>query len=310
MEQIIKYSDLNREEEGFVADPFLVVEDSEIFVFFEIYEELTEGTTQLIGVGRLKNSLEVEFLGPVLQSSKYDFSFPFTFQYKGKYYLLPEISTPSDPNPPLRLYVSDDFPLNWNLYSEWEISGWDPVVFPYNDKRFLICSSRSTVNLYYSDSPVNGNWTLHPESPIANSSKLRRMGGRPLETDGKLYLFYQDCYWHYGEMVRCCEVVDLSGENFAQREIPEVSPIISGQYNHDWNHRGMHHIDIRLDDGFSIVDGRDKKDWSIGYIKNRELKRLTPSPGELKFHRKLSRYKQILFDILEKICWKLSRWWK
>jgi hypothetical protein len=217
--------------------------------------------------------------------------------------MLPAIANTDGTRPPLTLYRAVDFPLEWTVESKFDIKGVDPVVFQWNDDWFLICNTGHKTKLYFSDDFVSDEWSEHPTKLLNSNPNLTRMGGRPINMSGSLYLMYQDGKYHYGEKVRCCEVTELGRGDFQQSEIIN-SPIVSGQYNQSWNHLGMHTVDLNQSSDFAIVDGHNSDGWSIGMVTckcDSGSSRLTPSPSEFNVNQSFRRNYQLLFNRIEVI---------
>lgn len=229
--QDVEYSS----REGFVADPFVVTDNNDDYLFFEVFYR--NPREKVVGSAKRVNDSEWEYEGIAIKNEELEYSFPYTFRHNSKWYMIPSIANTDGTRPPLTLYRAVDFPLEWTVESNFDIKGVDPVVFHWNDDWYLICNDGSTTKLYFSDNLVSNDWSEHPTRPLNLESGLRRMGGRPVKLNGSLYLMYQDGKYHYGEMVRCCQVIELDRRNFQQSEIIN-SPIVSAQYNQSWNHLG------------------------------------------------------------------------
>lgn len=292
--QDVDYGD----REGFVADPFVVMSDNEYHLFFEVFyrnpREKVVGSAKMVNNG----GSEWKYEGIAIKREGLEYSFPYTFQYNSEWYMLPAIANIDGTRPPLTLYRAVDFPLKWTVESKFNVKGTDPVVFQWNDDWYLICNNDSATKLYFSDDLVSNDWKEHPTQSLSSNSGLSRMGGRPVDMNGSLYLMYQDGKYHYGEKVRCCRVKELDREIFRQSEISN-SPIVGGQYNQGWNHLGMHHVDFNLSSEFAIVDGHDQDGWSIGMANcncDSTPSRLTPSPSEFDISQSIRRNHQLLLD--------------
>ena len=285
------------DRDGFVADPFVVRNEGDIdHLFFEVFYR--DPREKVVGCAKRTKEMEWEYEGIAIKNDEFEYSFPYTFQYDSGWYMLPSIANTDGTQPPLILYKAVDFPLKWKVESKFDIRGVDPIVFQLDHKWYLICNEDHKTKLYFSEDLVKDNWKEHPSGPLNSESRLSRMGGRPVNVGGSLYLMYQDGYYHYGEQVRCCRVIELDEESFQQQEINE-SPIVSGQYNQSWNHLGMHHVDFYLPGNFVIVDGHNNDGWSIGmasYENNTIPTRLTPSPEEFDIKKSVRRSHQVTLD--------------
>lgn len=113
------------------ADPMIVSEGENIFLFCEAYDRKEE--KGVIGYFELRNDVFSEF--KVIISENYHLSYPCVFKYLNQYYMIPE----SSENNTLDLYKSNQFPDQWEkcgtlLKGERLV---DSTVFRYNNKYYL-----------------------------------------------------------------------------------------------------------------------------------------------------------------------------
>jgi len=278
-------------EGGFVADPFLVPWNGEVYVLFEVM--VRSPREKYIGSAVRSEEGDWRYQGPAIRRTGLEFSFPFVLEIDGGIVCVPEVRTPDKKADVLRVYGSSEFPTGWEEIARWSIRGADPVVFESEGVWYLICSNAQGVQLYFSSDFSSDNWNRHPESPISASRRMFRMAGSPVATDEGTVLLYQDCSVHYGEMVRACLIEEISEEVFRQVEIDE-SPILCGQYSGSWNHLGMHHFHYRGDLGLAVVDGHNRDGWSIGVVETRQIERLAPAPPQFDSRQKLNRFGTLL----------------
>ena len=268
----------------FIADPFFL--DSRI-ILFELF--LQSPREKVIAAADISYPLP-RYLGTVLRESGIDFSFPFTFLYNGTQYCLPGRSVCNNGSKQYatHVYRVSQGSLAFDDIGHLGVAGADPVVFPWHDRWFLICAQDGALELYVADNPLSRRWTRHPASPIARDLAMARMAGRPIETESGLVLFYQDCRRRYGEAVRAFRVSTLDSDTFAQNET-NFSPIVAAQYNHDWNHHGMHHVDIDLNRARALVDGHHQdRGWRLALLYGVDrLDRLYPTPRTRWFFQSL-----------------------
>jgi hypothetical protein len=237
----------------FVADPFMVYENGIWYMFFEVFNGQTNKGE--IGLATSINGYKWNYEKIVL-SELFHLSYPYVFQFKNDYYLIPESSI----NKSIRLYKAIEFPYKWSLVKEL-LNGSDFVdtsVFEFNNFWWLLTTSREGKNLYlyYSDNLL-GNWQQHPQSPvIKNNPHIARPGGRVIVWNGQIFRYTQDVDGCYGNQVCAYEIVNLTINNYEEKAVTE-KPIIKAS-GHGWNQKGMHNIDphqIDQNQWIACVDG-------------------------------------------------------
>jgi len=287
IDPILTYSDLNLSAtRGFVADPFLACDGDRLYLLFEVF--VHEPREKFIGCAMRAADGKWRYLGPAIADDRHFYAFPFTFRFEGHWYCMPDVRSRAGGPALGTLFRAVDFPKDWEPVETLEVAGDDPALFRCQDAWYLVCADREGVWLHRAESPLSRRWTRVGRSPIATGPHLRRMAGRPIACDDGAILFYQDCSLHYGEMVRAFRLRGLPGETVRHEQMP-CSPVVCGQYDHRWNHLGMHHVDWNLERGLVAVDGHNAEGWSIGLIEAEELRRLVPAPHELPWRPRLRR---------------------
>ncbi|CAL9107483.1 unnamed protein product [Musa textilis] len=246
---------------NFVADPFLYVQDSVLYLFFE-----SKGTTTMkgdIGVARsFDQGGTWEFLGIALEED-WHLSYPFVFSYQNQIYMMPEGNKKGE----LRLYRAVNFPLKWALEKvlirkplidasliQYEGHYW---LFASDFTRFGI-EKNAELEIWYSSSPL-GPWKQHPKNPIYRVDKSlgARNGGRPFIYEGSLYRLGQDCGGTYGRRIQIYKVEKLNREEF--KEVPVKLGIEEPKKGRNaWNGIRYHHLDTQqLPSGnwIAVMDG-------------------------------------------------------
>lgn len=225
-----------------VADPFLVVKDDVLYLFYEEYRYLEKGIIKMTSTDDLVNWEQPKI---VLQED-FHLSYPWVFQYEGQWYMLPETSAVHE----VRLYKAVD-----NLFDRFELSD---VLIARGDceqiPRMDFCDSSITekegifylfttinvgrgneLHLYWSEN-IQGPFVEHTQSPLIVSDKYGRNGGSLIEWEGKLYRFAQDCDGEYGKNISLFEINELTrhkyDESLLQEDLLTKSGLKSGhQYN-------------------------------------------------------------------------------
>lgn len=241
----------------YVADPFMILDDSNYYMFFEVLNKDTAHGD--IGLAESNDGMNWEYKKIVLDEP-FHLSYPYVFKWDGEYYLIPE----SFENASVRLYKASEFPTQWDFVANL-LEGYDfvdPSIFRFSDRWWLFLSStrNDVLFLYYADDLI-GPWVEHPESPIIDQNPNKaRPGGRVLVTDNKVFRFTQDDYPTYGNQVNAFEITELSTTTYNENPVVE-NPILRGS-GIGWNADGMHHIDpykIGESHWIASVDGRRSK---------------------------------------------------
>jgi hypothetical protein len=236
----------------FVADPFMVKENSTWYMFFEVMNGQTNQGD--IGLAISNDGLNWVYQQIALDEP-FHLSYPYVFKWDNEYYMIPESCHAYS----VRLYKAVDFPTRWSFIRTL-LSGdyyFDSSIFRYNDRWWIFTSDRNGIlRLYYADDLL-GPWTKHPESPIVvGNANIARPGGRVLIFDGRIIRYTQDDDPTYGNQVRAFEVTELTTVSYEEKEVTG-SPILKASGN-GWNAAGMHNIDPhQLDEErwIACVDG-------------------------------------------------------
>ncbi len=249
----------------FLADPFMVRENSAWYLFFEVMNARTQRGE--IGLAESPDGYHWRYRKIVLKEPVH-MSYPYVFKYLNEYYMVPETYLASE----IRLYKAVKFPTQWVLAKVLlkNRAFKDTSLFQYDNKWWLFTETNpfvknDTLRLYYADNLL-GPWIEHPQSPvIAGDPHVARPGGRVLVLNDKIVRFAQDDYPKYGRQVRAFEITALSESDYAEREIvmfPGVKATGQG-----WNASGMHNLDphqIKKNKWIACVDGFNEK-WTFAH---------------------------------------------
>ncbi|CAA6657517.1 unnamed protein product [Spirodela intermedia] len=262
---------------NFIADPFLYIDGSSLYLFFETKNSITmQGD---IGVAKSSdNGSTWEHLGIILDE-EWHLSYPFVFNYRGQIYLMPEGSKKGD----LRLYRAVDFPLKWILEKViLDRPLIDTFMVNYQGMYWLFGSDwrgsgvikNGQLEIWYSSSPF-GPWKPHGRNPIHNMDKSlgARNAGRPFVYNGSLYRPGQDCGETYGRRVRLFEILSLTVDEYREIEVPlGIEEPKKGR--NAWNGARYHQLDaqqlpsgewIAVMDGDRVPSGENLRRLIIGY---------------------------------------------
>jgi hypothetical protein len=249
---VLTAADVSDVQADFVADPFMVRENSTWYLFFEVFNKQTQQGD--IGLATSPDGLDWTYKGIVLDE-QFHLSYPYVFKWDGEYYMIPE----SKRNKSIRLYKATGFPTKWSfektlLQGDYQ----DSSVFRSDGRWWMFTSDRDDrLYLYYADE-LGGPWSAHPENPIVENDKnIARPGGRVMEYNGSIIRFAQDDFPIYGNRVWAFAITRLTTSGY-QEELMPLNPVLKPG-NWSWNSQGMHTIDAHeVREGYWIaaVDGK------------------------------------------------------
>ena len=237
----------------FVADPFVIQDDSMYYMFFEVLNNKSfKGD---VGYAISSDGFHWEYKQIVL-SERFHLSYPYVFKSNNEFYMVPETHIDSS----VRLYKASHFPDKW-VYVRNIVDGntfVDPSIVFSNNRWWLFVSKRESNVLYlYSAVNLDDEWVEHPLSPIvANNPHYSRPGGRVFEYNGLLYRFSQDDSPYYGTQVWAFRINKLTATEYSE-ELVSGQPVVKYGF-YPWNIHGMHQVDIFMEkDGYwyAVVDG-------------------------------------------------------
>lgn len=248
-----------------MADPFIVRNNNEYFIFYEQFSGKTNATFGDIAVLKSTDGTSWDYQGVVLDE-KFHLSFPNIFKWNQKWYMLPEAGASNG----LRLYETDSFPNNWRLKSiliENKVFA-DPILLIKNEMFYILVQDNAdfSLRLYVSDA-LDANWKEHPSSPIRiGHNNGVRPAGRPEIINDSLYYFVQDHTNGYGTAVMAYRIDSISPTHFKDVKLTN-NPILS-KFGNDWAANGMHHLTwVKTNDNkyLCAVDGRHTEQKEIGW---------------------------------------------
>ena len=255
---VLSAADVTDVPAGFLADPFLLRRPDHWALLFEV-KSLGSGHGE-IGLAASGDGRRWEYQRIVLREP-FHLSYPYVFEWDGGLWMVPE----SIESGGVRLYRADS-PWEWRLAGELMPGRFaDPSLVRWEGFWWLFaCDAplrHDGLRLFFAPE-LAGPWREHPRSPLVREDPRRaRPAGRLVPWQGRLLRFAQDCVPWYGHGVRAFEILELSPEEYREREVPESPVLAAGE---GWNGAGMHHADPHPDDShpdgaggwLAAVDGR------------------------------------------------------
>ena len=238
---------------GFVADPFLHVEDRTVHLFFEVFSPHRDPTAAIGHAVSGDEGKSWTYTGLALKADHH-LSFPYVFTAADEIYMVPDIANSDDYRAPARLYRTTSFPLKWEPVADI-ITGpdkyQDTIVFQWGSRWWAITGTGSNdeLSVYYSKTLTAPDWTPHPENPVVTDRpSAGRPAGRPLMREDSIVAFFQDCTAEYGDKLRAYEITSLDTLTYEDRPMYDGA-LLEGSSGLGWNSGRMHHLDIQSVNG-------------------------------------------------------------
>ena len=198
---------------NFYADPFFSEDGSKIRL---------EALDKKTGLGDIIEINSDNFSKQKILMSGDHYSYPVSFRFKKKEYLMPEVASHSSQ------YICYS---NNNIENKYFLKGLegkriiDATPFYHQGYFFLFFGENTTantqLNLWYSETPFS-KFKPHPMSPVVTSPNMARMGGKPILVSNKLIRFGQNNAGEYGESLTVLEIMKLSPETYKEKFIGTI----------------------------------------------------------------------------------------
>jgi len=246
---------------GAVADPFLIKVDDRWYMFIEVVSQLSWRGE--IAYASSDDGFNWQYGSLVLQEP-FHMSYPYVFEWRGDHYMIPETGAARA----IRLYKASRFPDRWEFVSTI-LDGTravDTSIVRHENRWWLFTDcgeDHCSPDLRLFSAPeLDGPWTEHPSSPIDQSMRTGRPGGRVVSVDGNPVRFTQYATLDPNQVreVNAIEILELTESSYQERMVVS-SPILAGG-TQSWSEGGHHHVDPhQLADGtwLACVDGLEKR---------------------------------------------------
>ena len=239
---------------GYVADPFMILADNIWYMFFEVFNNHTGHGDIALAVSQ--DGYHWEYRQIVLDKP-YHLSYPFVFQWRGSFYMIPE----SYQSQSVQLFLADEFPIRWSCVGLIMEGNFVDSTLVHSDNKFWLFAESNPegndrLSLFYAEA-LTGPWMAHPRCPVVkNDGNAARPAGRIIRSGEHFLRYAQDDLPEYGNRIRAFEIRYLTLDAYEEQEVI-MNPLLKGD-GKGWNADGMHHIDChQLDDGtwIACVDG-------------------------------------------------------
>lgn len=224
----IEYSQLlYKATQGFVADPCVVEEGGEQYVFFEEYIEATQRGR--IVCAKLQD-LEAACLPSVVLEEDYHLSYPFVFKSEGVWYLVPE----SAEKRTVDLYRCTQFPQKWEFVKSLltDVDAYDATFYQHLGRWWMFVNLRPHAStspnellyLFSAEDLLADHWQAHPENPIIHHADKARSAGALFKIDGVIYRPSQNCAGSYGRGLNLNAIIEWNERTYKEKTIAQCIP--------------------------------------------------------------------------------------
>jgi len=243
---ISKFQIIDNPMNCYLADPFIITKDNVNYIFLENYDIKTN--LGQIKAYEIDSGLNLIDHGVVIIGD-FHVSFPYLFQYKDEYFMVPETKTQNE----VAIYKNTIWPNKWEKYST-PLSGKkavDSVIFKNGTNWWLITTfdsagmnlAQSELHVFYSDNLMKDNWTKHPENPVVVNSYFGRNAGLFLH-DGRYIRCSQSMKeFKYGVQTNYHEINLINESNYSETLINDLT--LKNSHTFDTKNN-ISTIDLRL----------------------------------------------------------------
>jgi len=208
----------------FWADPFPLERDGRYFIFFEELPFATgKGHISVIEAGR--DGVVGEPVCALSQS--YHLSYPFLLEHDGELFMIPETGE----NRRVELYRCIEFPHRWRFERALltDVFCVDPTICRAFGRWWMFVNAANhpadvhdELHLYHAEDLL-GPWLPHPANPVKSDARRARPAGALFARNGALFRPAQICVPRYGAGLSINEVLQLSPDAYAEREICRIA---------------------------------------------------------------------------------------
>lgn len=204
----------------FFADPFVISDDGSDYL---LLEDLSYRTRK--GVISYVTLRDGKPQGPprLALERDYHLSYPFTFEWGGSIYMIPETSGART----VELYRAERVPDDWRLERVLldDIDAADATLL-HHDGLFWLFTAVAVPGGAMTDElcvfwarDLHGEWTSHPRNPVVSDVRRARPAGRIFLSGRTLVRPAQDCSQRYGGAIVFHSIDELSTTNYRESVI-------------------------------------------------------------------------------------------
>jgi len=228
---------IHREPGRTLADPFPIVHEGKVRVFFE---EQARGRAGVLSVGVLERERLTEIVSDILPSATHR-SWPNVFHHQGALWMLPESARDGE----VALWRCTVFPDRWEKVRVLLSGrGWaDPVLHRHAGRWWLFVSPTGPIadshsdslELFHAEDLLADAFEPHPWNPVAIGLCGSRPAGRIFVRDGSWIRPAQNASGHYGRGLVFHEIEELTPTRYRERVVSRMVGPPGTEGIHTWN---------------------------------------------------------------------------
>ncbi len=238
------------------ADPFVVYENENYYVFIEELEKKRKNAhlsyLKFDNQGRLLTQSAVKVI-----EEDFHLSFPFIFKEADQYYMMPEMADSHE----VWIYKATSFPDKWEkfhlLFDDKQL--FDPSLFYHDSTWYLFGTEKKNIGssrdqflcMYHSEDLFSGKWTPHSLNPLTRDVRGARPAGKIFKWEDKLIRPGQIGAPNYGYGVQFHEIIKLSKTEYVERPVDVLVP--------KWTDHIKAVHTVNFEKGFSVIDKQGTK---------------------------------------------------
>ncbi len=251
---IYKFKKIIPPKNKFWADPFVLKEGEEYYVFFEEYLRSTKkGNISFFKIDRKGNYSKPE----IVLDKDYHLSYPFIFKEEDTFYMIPETRA----NNSIELYKCIEFPNKWELEKTLmdDVQAVDTTILKKDDTFWMFTSIRenkgaSTADelfLFSTKDFKSDDWKPHPQNPIISDVRYARPAGKIFVYKDQLYRPSQNGAKFYGHAMNISKIVTMDEQVYQEEVVSSIYP------NWEKNVKATH--TLSFDGNLTMIDAMIKR---------------------------------------------------
>lgn len=211
----------------FWSSPFLLKKQDKFHLFFEEYSTRTQrGRIAYIMIDDPEGNISEP---QVVLERPYHLSYPFLFEYRGEFYMIPETSE----NRAVEVYRCLRFPDQWEYYKTImpDVQAANATLVEYSMRWWMFVnvaskggSTLDELNLFYSDDPLSTNWTPHPMNPVVSDVRSAQPAGRLFRRDGGLIRPSRDSSLGRGPAINLNSITKMTIHEYEEELLERIEP--------------------------------------------------------------------------------------
>jgi len=208
------------------ADPFVISNDGDQFIFFEEKSPREKG--RICVIQKNQEDKVIKKYWPLIEDSSH-YSYPFLFKYHDEWYMIVENSEQER----IPLYRCTNWPNEWE-YVKDILAGEkvaDGTLLFHQDKVYLFCTlsrepeiSLNDELMIYVANDLFDEFKPHPLNPVNSDVRSARPAGEILVDSNALFRPAQKTVKRYGQAIQIMRINELSPTRYNETWADEICP--------------------------------------------------------------------------------------